>query len=323
MQEIFNNTPGGNMRENHAIIKAVFIIAFLATALPFFSSAEALTLGTALSLLLGNPFPALTAKYSKQLLKLSVIGLGFGINFLEVIKTGKSSIGLTFISISLTIFIGISLGKFFKVAKNTASLIAFGTAICGGSAIAAMAPVIEADDNEIAVSLATVFTLNAIALLLFPAIGHALNLNQHQFGMFSALAIHDTSSVVGAAATYGATALAIGTTVKLTRALWIAPISLLSGFRTGNVKKASFPFFILGFIAAAVLNTYFTQFHHVWHWFSFSAKQLLIMTLFLIGTGLTKKVLAEVGMRPMLQGVILWAIVSTATLSAILTGILQ
>ncbi|NIA20314.1 MAG: putative sulfate exporter family transporter [Xanthomonadaceae bacterium] len=309
--------------KNQPTIKAVFILAFFATALPFFTSAYALILGTTLSLLLGNPFPALTAKYSKQLLKLSVIGLGFGVNFVEVMETGKSSIGLTFISISLTILIGVSLGRLFKVRKNTSSLIAFGTAICGGSAIAAMAPVIQADDNEIAVSLATVFTLNAIALILFPVIGHAFGLTQHQFGVFSALAIHDTSSVVGAAATYGATALAIGTTVKLTRALWIAPISLVAGLCTGNAKKASFPFFILGFIAAAVLNTYFSQFHHAWHWLASSSKQLLIMTLFLIGAGLTKKVLAEVGIKPLLQGVILWLMVSTATLSAIMTGILQ
>jgi uncharacterized integral membrane protein (TIGR00698 family) len=309
--------------KNPKVIKIIFIAAFTATALPFFTSAYALILGTGLSLLLGNPFPAITAKYSKQLLKLSVIGLGFGVNFLQVMQTGKSSIGITFVSISLTILIGTYLGKLFNVTKNTSSLIAFGTAICGGSAIAAMAPVIEADDNEIAVSLATVFTLNAIALLIFPTIGHLLGLTQHQFGLFAALAIHDTSSVVGAAATFGATALSIGTTLKLTRALWIAPISLIAGLRTGNTKKASFPLFILGFIAAAILNTYLTQFNPTWHVLAHASKQLLIMTLFLIGTGLTKKVLAEVGIKPMLQGVILWAIVGTSTIAAIFTGILH
>ena len=309
--------------KNQTVIKIIFIVAFLATALPFFTSAYALILGTGLSLLLGNPLPKLTAESSKQLLKLSVIGLGFGVNFLQVIQTGKSSIGITFISIFLTIIIGTYLGKLFKVAKNTSSLIAFGTAICGGSAIAAMAPVIQADDNETAVSLATVFTLNAVALLIFPTIGHLLGLTQHQFGLFAALAIHDTSSVVGAAATFGATALAIGTTVKLTRALWIAPISLIAGFRSGNTKKTSFPLFILGFIAAAILNTYLTQFNSIWHVFSTSSKQLLVMTLFLIGTGLTKQVLAEVGIKPMLMGVILWIIVSISTLTAITTGILH
>ncbi|MCK5916495.1 MAG: putative sulfate exporter family transporter [Deltaproteobacteria bacterium] len=309
--------------KNQTVIKIIFIVAFLATALPFFTSAYALILGTGLSLLLGNPLPKLTAESSKQLLKLSVIGLGFGVNFLQVIQTGKSSIGITFISIFLTIIIGTYLGKLFKVAKNTSSLIAFGTAICGGSAIAAMAPVIQADDNETAVSLATVFTLNAVALLIFPTIGHLLGLTQHQFGLFAALAIHDTSSVVGAAATFGATALAIGTTVKLTRALWIAPISLIAGFRSGNTKKTSFPLFILGIIAAAILNTYLTQFNSIWHVFSTSSKQLLVMTLFLIGTGLTKQVLAEVGIKPMLMGVILWIIVSISTLTAITTGILH
>ena len=295
----------------------IFVVAFLLTALPFFSSAYALILGIILSLTLGNPFPSLTAKYSKQLLKLSVIGLGFGVNFMEVVKTGKSSIGLTFISITLTVLIGTYLGKFFRVRDKTSSLIAFGTAICGGSAIAAMAPVIQADDNDIAVSLATVFTLNAIALLIFPPLGQALGLNQHQFGLFSALAIHDTSSVVGAAATYGAGALAVGTTVKLTRALWIAPFSLAAGFRSGNAGKATFPLFILGFIAAAVINSYLTQFNPVWHGLYKGSKQMLIMTLFLIGTGLSKKVLAEVGLKPMLQGVILWLLVSTSTLLAI------
>jgi len=309
--------------KDQKIVKIIFISAFLATALPFFTSAYALILGTGLSLLLGNPLPKLTAKSSKQLLKLSVIGLGFGVNFLQVVQTGKSSIGITFISISLTILIGTYLGKLFKVAKNTASLIAFGTAICGGSAIAAMAPVIQADDNETAVSLATIFTLNAVALLIFPTIGHFLGLTQHQFGLFAALAIHDTSSVVGAAATFGATALAIGTTVKLTRALWIAPISLIAGFRTGNTEKATFPLFILGFIAAAILNTYLTQFNPAWHFFATASKQLLVMTLFLIGAGLTKQVLAEVGIKPMLMGVILWIIVSTSTIAAITTGILH
>lgn len=309
--------------KNPKTVKIIFIIAFLATALPFFTSAYALILGTGLSLLLDNPMPELTAKSSKRLLKLSVIGLGFGVNFMQVMETGKSSIGITFVSISLTILLGTYLGKLFKVTKNTSELIAFGTAICGGSAIAAMAPVIQADHHETAVSLATIFTLNAIALLIFPPIGHLLNMTQHQFGLFAALAIHDTSSVVGAAATFGATALAIGTTVKLTRAMWIAPISLIAGFRTGNTGKASFPLFILGFIAAAVLNTYLPHFNPMWHLFAKGSKQLLIMTLFLIGAGLTKKVLAEVGIKPLLMGVSLWIIVSISTITAITTGILH
>jgi len=309
--------------KNPTVVKAIFVIAFIACALPFVGSATALVIGICLSLILGNPFPELTAKYSKQLLKLAVIGLGFGVNFIEVIETGKSSIGLTFLSISLTILVGLALGRLLKIRKKTASLIAFGTAICGGSAIAAMAPVIQAEDNDIAVSLATVFTLNAIALVLFPPIGHLLGFDQHQFGVFSALAIHDTSSVVGAAATYGAGALAVGTTVKLTRALWIAPFSLAAGFKSGNAGKATFPLFILGFIAAAVVNTYITQMDTVWHLLAKSSKQLLVMTLFLIGAGLTKKVLAEVGLKPMIQGVILWLIVSTSTILALTTGVLH
>jgi uncharacterized integral membrane protein (TIGR00698 family) len=311
------------MKKNPTVVKAIFVLGFALCALPVVGSATALILGMALSLFLGNPFPAVTGGYSKKLLKLAVIGLGFGVNFAAVIETGKNSIGLTFLTISATILIGIGIGRLLEVKKKTASLIAFGTAICGGSAIAAMAPVIQAEDNDIAVSLATVFTLNAIALLLFPPLGHLLGLDQHQFGVFSALAIHDTSSVVGAAATYGAGALAVGTTVKLTRALWIAPFSLAAGFRSGNAGKATFPLFILGFIAAAVVNTYLTQFEVVWHLLARGAKQLLVMTLFLIGAGLTRKILAEVGLRPMLQGVLLWFVVSGATLGLILTGILH
>jgi uncharacterized integral membrane protein (TIGR00698 family) len=311
------------MKKNPTVVKAIFVLGFALCALPVVGSATALILGMALSLFLGNPFPAVTGGYSKKLLKLAVIGLGFGVNFAAVIETGKNSIGLTFLTISATILIGIGIGRLLEVKKKTASLIAFGTAICGGSAIAAMAPVIQAEDNDIAVSLATVFTLNAIALLLFPPLGHLLGLDQHQFGVFSALAIHDTSSVVGAAATYGAGALAVGTTVKLTRALWIAPFSLAAGFRSGNAGKATFPLFILGFIAAAVVNTYLTQLEAVWHLLARGAKQLLVMTLFLIGAGLTRKILAEVGLRPMLQGVLLWFVVSSATLGMILTGILH
>ncbi len=311
------------MIQKPKIVKIIFVVAFILTALPFFSSAYALILGVALSLVLGNPFPGGTAAYSKKLLKLSVIGLGFGVNFLAVIETGKNSIILTFLSISLTVLIGLALGRLFKVRRKTSSLIAFGTAICGGSAIAAMAPVIEADDNDIAVSLATVFTLNAIALLAFPALGHFFGLNQHQFGTFSALAIHDTSSVVGAAATYGAGALAVGTTIKLTRALWIAPFSLAAGLRSGNAGQASFPFFILGFIVAAIVNTYVVQMGPIWHLLSKAAKQLLIMTLFLVGSGLTREVFSEVGFRPLLQGIVLWVIVSSATVTAILCGLLH
>ncbi|MGA1845765.1 YeiH family protein [Deferribacter abyssi] len=304
-------------------VKLIFITCFFLTAIPVFSSAYALILGLTLSLIFGNPFPKQTAQYSKQLLKLSVIGLGFGVNFYEVIKTGKNSIILTFLTITTTILIGYFLGKILNVEKKTSILISFGTAICGGSAIAAMAPTIDADNKSIAVSLATVFTLNAIALLIFPPIGHFLNLNEQQFGLFSALAIHDTSSVVGAAATYGSVALAIATTVKLTRALWIAPFSMAAGFITGKKKKTSFPLFILGFIAAAFINTLFNNLNTIWHSIAISSKQLLVMTLFLIGTGLSKEVLREVGIKPLIQGITLWIIVSFSTLGLIYTGLLK
>ena len=196
----------------------------------------------------------------------------------------------------------------------------FGSAICGGSAIAAMAPVIKADAEETGVALATVFTLNSIALILFPPLGHLLGMGQRQFGLWSALAIHDTSSVVGAAAAYGGLALAIGTTVKLTRALWIMPAALVAAWFTKSEGKVKFPLFILGFIVAATIKTMLPQFDQVWQPLNSIAKQSLVVTLFLIGTGLTREILARTGVKPLAQGVLLWILVSVTSAAAILVG---
>ena len=309
--------------QNQNLSKAAFVGLFLLMGLPLISSPVALVAGFSFSFFLGNPLSDLTSRASRALLKLSVIGLGFGINFIEVIEVGKSTLLLTLVSITLTIGLGKFIGQLMKVPENTRTLISFGTAICGGSAIAAIAPVIKANDDEIAVSLATVFALNAVALIIFPPLGLLFELDQHQFGLWAALAIHDTSSVVGASAAFGATALAVGTTAKLTRALWIAPYTLAAGVFWKSKERAGIPFFIIGFIAAAFINSWLPAFDHVWNGLYVLAKQALVMTLFLIGAGLTKKVLRQVGVRPLLLGIVLWIIVSVATLALILEGYIR
>jgi uncharacterized integral membrane protein (TIGR00698 family) len=302
--------------------KTVFIALFLVTALPLVTSPAALVMGFASSFLLGNPFPEKTARLSKTLLKFSVVGLGFGVNFTDVIEVGKSSLLLTFISITATIVLGELLGRALKLPTNTRTLLSFGTAICGGSAIAAMAPVIKARDEEIAVSLATVFSLNALALVVFPPLGHLFGLNQHQFGLWAALAIHDTSSVVGASSAYGAIALSVGTTAKLTRALWIAPCTLLAGLFKKSEHRTGVPLFIIGFIVAAFINTWLPSLEPIWSGCHLLARQTLVMTLFLVGAGLTKQVLRQVGLKPLLLGVILWIVVGITILLLLLSGVL-
>jgi len=297
--------------------KAGFICLFLLTALPWISSPEALVAGFAFSVLLDNPLPRLTSQAGKLLLKVSVIGLGFGVNFMEVVEVGKNSLLLTLLSITATILLGEALGRGMNIPANTRRLISFGSAICGGSAIAAMAPAIKARDEEIAVSLATVFALNALALVIFPPLGHLLGLGQRQFGLWAALAIHDTSSVVGATAVFGTVALSVGTTVKLTRALWIAPCTLVAGAVCKSPEKSGVPLFILGFVAAAFINSWLTAFDPLWRGIYTISKQTLVMTLFLIGACLTRRVLRQVGAKPLLLGVILWIIVSTTTLALI------
>jgi uncharacterized integral membrane protein (TIGR00698 family) len=304
--------------QQYKLSKIAFSSLFLLTALPWISSPAALTAGFAFSFLFGNPLPRLTSKAGKLLLKLSVIGLGFGVNFVEVLEVGRSSLLLTLLTITATIVLGELLGRFLRIPANTRRLVAFGSAICGGSAIAAMAPVIRARDDEIAVSLATVFSLNALALLIFPPLGHLLDLGQRQFGLWAALAIHDTSSVVGASATFGVVALSVGTTVKLTRALWIAPYTLAAGVILNSKERSGIPLFIVGFLAAAFINTWLPAYEVVWQCIHALARQCLVMTLFLIGAGLTRQVLRQVGMQPLLLGVMLWIIVSTTTLVLIL-----
>ena len=303
--------------------KTAFTALFLLTALPWVSSPEALIAGFAFSFLFDNPVPQLTAKVSKLLLKFSVVGLGFGVNFFEVIEVGRNSLLMTLCSITATVLLGEALGQGMQIPANTRRLISFGSAICGGSAIAAMAPAIRARDEEIAVSLATVFSLNAVALVIFPPLGHLMGLGQRQFGLWAALAIHDTSSVVGASAAFGAVALGIGTTVKLTRALWIAPWTLAAGFFWKSREKANIPLFIMGFIAAAFINSWLPDFARIWHGIYSVSKQTLVMTLFLIGACLTRQLLKKVGTKPLLLGIVIWVIVSITTLMLIMYGYIQ
>ncbi len=302
-------------------MKIVFFLLILLCMTPWISPPIALALGLILALTVGNPYPKQTAKTTKILLQASVVLLGFGMNLSEVIKAGKSGILFTIVTIFGTLALGFLIGRLLKVKDKTSNLISSGTAICGGSAIAAVAPVIEANSEEISVSLGTIFILNSIALFAFPVIGHALNLSQNQFGVWAAIAIHDTSSVVGAAAKYGGEALQIATTVKLTRALWIAPVALLFSLFYRNKKaKIAVPYFILFFLLATIVRTYTpaTFPPSIFDSLVMLAKTGLTITLFLIGASLSAEVLKKVGVRPLVQGVLLWIIITAVSLLAVL-----
>lgn len=300
--------------------KPIFILLLALCMTPFLGAGSALVLGAIFAITLGNPFSELSQQASKVMLKLAVVGLGFAVDFNEVIEVGRSSLVLTIVSITAIIGFGEILTQVFKLNRNTGVLISFGTAICGGSAIAAMAPVIKAKDHEVAVALGIVFLLNGVGLLLFPAIGHYFEFTQQQFGLWAALAIHDTSSVVGASATYGAVALSIATTVKLTRAMWIIPYTAVAGVFMRSDEKASIPLFIVGFLLAALINTYMPSFSSTWELINSAAKQLLVVTLFLIGSGLSLSVLKQAGIKPFLMAITLWVIVSSTILLLIIDG---
>ena len=288
------------------------------------SPPAALALGLILAFTIGNPFPSETKKTTKYLLQVSVVLLGFGMNLASVVKAGKNGILFTIATIFGTLVLGFLIGKLLKINDKISALISSGTAICGGSAIAAVAPAIDADADETSVSLGTVFILNSVALFVFPIIGHSLNLTENQFGVWSAIAIHDTSSVVGAAAKYGDEALRIATTVKLARALWIAPVALLFAFlyraKSSEKKtKIAIPWFIFLFLLATVIRTYtpaevppsiFDSLVNL-------AKAGLTVTLFLIGASLSRETLKNVGIKPLIQGVLLWLVISLVSLWAV------
>ena len=301
------------------IRKTIFLIAAIASLTPFIEPPLALFLGIVLAQLIGHPYEKYNHRATGLLLKISVVGLGFGMNAIEAAQAGKQGILFTVASISLTFLIGLAAGKLMAVNKKTAILISTGTAICGGSAIAAVAPVIGAKENENSVSLATVFILNSIALLIFPPIGNWFHLSQSQFGMWAAIAIHDTSSVVGAAHKFGAQALQIATTVKLERALWIIPVSFIMALAfKSNKNKIKIPWFIFLFVIAMLLNTFLPQLHQFDQVIVYAAKRGLTLTLFLIGAGLTRNALKTVSFRPMVLGVLLWVLISISSLVVIL-----
>ncbi|WP_449398636.1 YeiH family protein [Chryseobacterium wanjuense] len=280
----------------------------------------ALLMGLAVAQFIGHPYLQINHKATHILLQFSVIGLGFGMNFTSALKAGQDGILFTVVSITGTLIVGYFMGKFLKIDKKSSFLISVGTAICGGSAIAAVSPVIKAEEKQISVALGTVFILNSVALFVFPIIGHALNLSQTQFGLWSAIAIHDTSSVVGAAGKYGTQALEVATTVKLARALWIIPVAFLSTFLFKNRgNKIKIPWFIGLFMLAMIANTYFPFVKGFSHFLTGIAKAGLTLTLFLIGCGLDRTLLLNVGFRPLIQGILLWGIISGSALWAVMS----
>ena len=280
----------------------------------------ALACGLAYGFSVVHPYHVDSRKLSKFLLQISVVALGFGMNLNQVLQAGRSGFIYTAVSITAAMVIGFLLGRLIGVGRVASFLISTGTAVCGGSAIAAVGPIANATDEEMAISLGTVFVLNSVALLAFPAIGSALHLTQTQFGLWSALAIHDTSSVVGATAKFGAVPLAVGTTVRLARALWIVPLSVFTAIATKSKARIQWPWFIGFFCLAAVANTYLPLFKPIYPALAHLGVTGLTVTLFLIGTGLSKATLREVGIRPLLQGVSLWAIVGLVSLQLIRMG---
>jgi uncharacterized integral membrane protein (TIGR00698 family) len=307
------------IKMNLRVRQIIFFLLLLLCLFPIISPPIALFLGLVVANLSGHPFLHLNHKATTILLQVSVVGLGFDMYVNSAVAAGKEGFLFTVGSIVATILLGTLLGKWFKIQKKTSHLISCGTAICGGSAIAAIAPIIQSDEKQTSVALGVIFILNSIALFVFPMVGHWLQMSQADFGLWCAIAIHDTSSVVGAANKYGVEALQIATTVKLARALWIIPVALITAVvfknKASNIK---IPYFIGLFVLAMVCNTYFSSVSIIAPYLVTVAKAGLTITLFLIGAGLNRSVLKSVGMFPLLQGIILWVSIAIGTLLAIL-----
>lgn len=308
-----------NFIQNEMTRKVVFMVLAVVCLTPVVSSPIALALGFALTVFIGNPFEKHLHQYIHLLLQISIVGLGFGLKLDEALHAGKTGLMLTVISIVTVMVFGYFLGKVFRLERPLSYLLSAGTAICGGSAIAAVTPIIKPDTKQISLALAIVFTLNSIALFIYPAIGHLLNLSQEQFGLWCAVGIHDTSSVVGAAGKYGDEALKIATTVKLARALWIIPVSVITMFifksKDSTIK---IPWFIGYFIIAILLNTYFPFFDRFSGFITVLAKSGLNLTLFFIGSTLSIRTLKTIGFKPLFTAVLLWGIISIGSLLYIL-----
>jgi uncharacterized integral membrane protein (TIGR00698 family) len=309
----------------------VYILAILLIAFPFqvfgvsdfITPALALFAGLVFALIFPMPFPKFNKKGSKYLLQASVVGLGFGMNVVTALKSGSEGMMFTIVSVIGVMAFGILIGIWMHLNRKTAYLISSGTAICGGSAIAAVGPVLKADDHEMAVSLGVIFILNAIALFIFPPIGHYFGMTQAQFGTWAAIAIHDTSSVVGAGDAYGAEACQIATLIKCTRALWIIPLAFATMFifRDKKGSKISIPWFIFLFVAAMVVNTYCGIPSAVSDTIVYISKKALVVTLFFIGAGLSVGMVKKVGIRPLLLAILLWIIIGVSSFMVVMNTI--
>lgn len=299
-------------------LKAALLFTLVLFCLfPYVKPALGLILGICFGLIVGNPWNRITDLSNKYLLQISVVGLGFNLDIKHVLEEGLNAVWFTISAIALTMLVGVFLGHALRTGKKISILISTGTAICGASAIAAMAPAIKSKANHVAVAMATIFVLNGVALILFPVFGKWLGLSSANFGVWAAMAIHDTSSVAGAAIAYGPASVSTALTVKLTRALWILPLTFVVGYLQRGNRRVVFPLFLIGFLLAATLNNVFPEGQAYWNFFANGAKQLLSVTLFLVGAGLTRKLLMKVGFRPFIQGLLLWLFISTVSLLAI------
>lgn len=306
----------------YLLLIAAIIFPFAELGLPQISAPVALLLGLIFAFIFPNPYPQFNKKTSKYLLQVAVVCLGFNMNLQESLKSGSEGMLFTVVSVIGVMFLGVLLGYWMHINRKTAYLISSGTAICGGSAIAAVGPVLKANENEMAVSLGVIFILNSIALFIFPPLGHLFDMTQQQFGTWAAIAIHDTSSVVGAGEIYGTEAMKIATLIKLTRALWIIPLAIATMFIfRDKTSKITIPWFIFLFVLAMVINTYVTLptvFVDVMVWI---ARRGMVLTLFLIGASLSLKSIKAVGVKPLLQAVILWIVISISSLAVVMNTI--
>lgn len=310
------------------IAKPIYILIIVLILIPFdllgvpgikINAPIALLIGLIFASMFPHPCPKFNKKTSKYLLQVAVVCLGFNMNLQESLKSGAEGMMFTIISVVGVMVLGVLIGWWLHINRKTAYLISSGTAICGGSAIAAVGPVVKANENEMAVSLGVIFILNSIALFIFPPIGDLLDMTQQQFGTWAAIAIHDTSSVVGAGEVYGEGALQIATLIKLTRALWIIPLALVTMFIfRDKTAKITIPWFIFIFVLAMVVNTYVP----LPEWFVTTmvwiARRGMVVTLFLIGASLSLKSIKEVGVKPLVQAVILWVVISVSSLAVVI-----
>ena len=303
----------------YIILIALILIPFNSFGLPQISAPVALLCGLIFAFIFPNPCPKFNKKTSKYLLQVAVVCLGFNMNLQESLKSGSEGMFFTVVSVIGVMCLGVLIGYWLHINRKTSYLISSGTAICGGSAIAAVGPVVKADENEMAVSLGVIFVLNSIALFIFPPLGHLFDMTQQQFGTWGAIAIHDTSSVVGAGEIFGEEAMKTATLIKLTRALWIIPLAFVTMFIFRDKKsKISIPWFIFIFVLAMIVNTYVALpgwFVDTMVWI---AKRGMVVTLFCIGASLSMSSIKKVGIKPFLQAVALWIIISISSLLVVL-----